>query len=262
MDLSKSSQNNTLKKPTLNSIESTETQLFLCCFFVPGGDPKHRFGFLVSRRGLFFLGLAWRLGFGSVERKVWHSLSVGYVASRQPSFWWAGGFGGFKSSFLTWKTKYRNRNLNLTFSQSEWIVLGANNKNFEKNLQLPEFLSAVHWSCRVILFFSWFRRGFLFPSQKSIDPGKKKIIDSKVVTGKRDYVFKSSQEGKDFPASNLSISLPAHDLDVFLGKISQLHVMLSDVLPGGSVFRFSEATYFSFVFFEKQEDWCPYFKKK
>lgn len=94
----------------------------------------------------------------------------------------------------------------------------------------------------------------MFPSQKSIDPGKKKIIDSKVVTGKRDYVFKSSQEGKDFPASNLSISLPAHDLDVFLGKISQLHVMLSDVLPGGSVFRFSEATYFSFVFFEKQED--------
>lgn len=51
--------------------------LFFMLFFVPGGDPKHWFGFLVSRRGCFFWGVWRRCGFGSVERKVWRHSPFG-----------------------------------------------------------------------------------------------------------------------------------------------------------------------------------------
>ena len=82
-----------------------------------------------------------------------------------------------------------------------------------------------------------------------------------MVTGKRDYVFKSSQEGKDFPASNLSISLPMTRMFLSWKDFPTLHVMLSDVLPGGSL-RFSEATYFSFVFFENKRIDVPLKKSR
>ena len=141
MDFQKAHQNNTLKKPTL--IQSNQRkQLFLCCFFVRGGDPKHWFGFLVSRRVVFF-------GFGDVsglvpsKRKVWFTLRL--VMSQPGNL----GFDGQAVLVVSWvfsemKTKYRNRNASLTFSPKWMDIFGSQQ---QKLWEEPEKTARVSFSC-------------------------------------------------------------------------------------------------------------------
>ena len=233
---SKSSQNNTLKKPTLIPSNQRIAAVFYAVFRSRRRSETLVWLPCISAR-LFFLGglAALRVWFRRTESLT--SLSVWLRASRQPSFWWAGGFGGFKvfsghfrfvpgkegENHSVWlalfvfkqvgkkekhqlemisvglqefgpkkrhppemKNKIPQQKLELDIFTKWMDFLGANNKNFEKNLQLPESDFQLFTDPAESCFFSVdFVGGFLFPSQKSIDPGKKKIIDSKVVDWKK-----------------------------------------------------------------------------